>query len=292
MVYANSAWSSVANGADPDGAGPATAMGTDAFSDIASAEAAVADRGTVYMTGSFAGSDIAVNHPVTLDGQNQTTVTVPDSAQVNAFDVTADNVTIENTHITGPVSSSYLTYSWGSNISRGIAVTQGVTGFTITGDTIDNLRNDILIDGRGSTGSVTHNTIDNSKSGISVQYTDASGITISGNAEGSERQRMGGQPPPQRLLQRLDDRLEPDRHGSELQLAAVAARPLERQRRLVRFRTRPTRSRTGPWRTSLPAARTPTRAASSIPWPPSRPASTPSSPAARSPWAPGRSPRT
>ena len=49
---------------------------------------------------------------------------------------------------------------------------------------IHDLRNGILIDGR-NTGSVTGNRIENTKSGISVQYTDATGITISGNSEGS-----------------------------------------------------------------------------------------------------------
>ncbi len=45
------------------------------------------------------------------------------------------------------------------------------------------MRNGILIDGR-NTGSVTGNRIENTKSAISVQYTDGSGITMAGNSQG------------------------------------------------------------------------------------------------------------
>jgi hypothetical protein len=83
-----------------------------------------------------------------------------------------------------------LSYAWGGTITRGIFVYTGHTGFNITGNTIQGLRNNILVDGR-DTGSITNNTIDNSKSGISVQYTDAGTgntegytIDISGNKEG------------------------------------------------------------------------------------------------------------
>lgn len=190
-VYVNAAWAGTSIGTDPDGAGPATAMGTDAFSDIPSAEAAVTAGGTVYTTGSFSASDIALNKAVTVDGQNSTTVAVADAAQVNAFDLTANDITVKNLKINGPVSSSYKTYSWGSNISRGIVVSQGVTGFNITGNTIEDVRNGILIDGRNNTGSVTNNTIDNTKSAVSIQYTDGTGITLTGNGQGSNGNEWG-----------------------------------------------------------------------------------------------------
>jgi hypothetical protein len=127
--------------------------------------------------------DDTVNKSVTIDGATGAKLVVADGATSNGFDVTANNVTIEGFDIDGPVSQSYLTYPWSGNVSRGIVIENGFTNFTITNNTVQNLRNDILIDGR-NTGSVTNNTIDNSKSGISVQYTDGTGITITGNKEG------------------------------------------------------------------------------------------------------------
>lgn len=185
-VYVNSAWSSVANGDDPDGTGPATAMGTDAFSNLPDAEAALADHGTMYTKGTFDASDIALNKPFTLDGQGETELDVSaGSSPVNALDITSDDVTVTDVHIVGPAAgTSYLSFSWGSDITRGITVAQGVTGFAITNSVIEGLRNDILIDGRNSTGSVTGNTIDDSKSAISVQYTDGTGLTINDNQDG------------------------------------------------------------------------------------------------------------
>ncbi|MCX7185437.1 MAG: filamentous hemagglutinin N-terminal domain-containing protein [Nitrosospira sp.] len=120
---------------------------------------------------------------LTLAGQTGARIAVPDLAQVNGITISANNVTVSGFEIAGPVTSSYLTYPWGSNISRGIAVMNGVTGFTISNNNIHDVRNGILIDGR-NTGSVTGNLIENTKSGISVQYTDGAGITLAGNSQG------------------------------------------------------------------------------------------------------------
>ncbi len=152
-----------------------------------------ADNGTVIhvAAGNYAGNDINISKSVTLSGAPGAVITVPDGSGINGFDVHANDVTIEGFDIEGPANSSYQTYAWGSNVTRGIFIYNGVTGFSIKNNTIQNLRNDILIDGR-NTGSVTNNTIDNSKSGISVQYTDAGtgntegySIGITGNTEGA-----------------------------------------------------------------------------------------------------------
>ncbi len=47
-----------------------------------------------------------------------------------------------------------------------------------------------MIDGR-NTGSVTGNTIDNTKSAISIQYTDGTGIAITGNSQGADGNEWG-----------------------------------------------------------------------------------------------------
>ncbi|HQT82717.1 MAG TPA: hypothetical protein PLW99_01030, partial [Candidatus Paceibacterota bacterium] len=128
--------------------------------------------------------NVTISTPVILTGASGAKLVVPNVNESNGITVTANNVTIQGLDIEGPANSSYTTYAWGSINTRGIVIKNGVTGFTITNNKIENLRNDILIDGR-NTGSVTNNIIDNSKSGISVQYTDGSGITITGNSQGT-----------------------------------------------------------------------------------------------------------
>lgn len=126
---------------------------------------------------------VIINTPLTLVGDPGATLAV-NTTTVNGITVNANDVSISGLTIAGPaVGSSYMSFPWGNDVTRGIVVTNGVTNFSITDNVITSLRNDILIDGR-NTGSVTGNTIDNSKSGVSVQYTDGTGIAIAGNSEG------------------------------------------------------------------------------------------------------------
>lgn len=124
---------------------------------------------------------------LTLTGQAGAKLVVPDVAEVNGIAISANNVTVQGMEIAGPINSPYYDYyaTSRSNISRGIAVGDGITGFTIQNNNIHDVRNGILIHGRNSTGTVSNNRIENTKSGISVQYTDATGIGIAGNSEGS-----------------------------------------------------------------------------------------------------------
>ena len=120
---------------------------------------------------------------LTLTSDAGAVLDVADST--DAIWIQANDVTVSNLELTGPAAGvSYLTYGWGSNVTRGVVVKRGYTNFAITNNNIHGLRNNILIDGIDNTGSITGNTIDNSKSGISIQYTDGTGITISGNSEG------------------------------------------------------------------------------------------------------------
>lgn len=130
---------------------------------------------------------------LTLTGQAGAKLTVPDAAQVNGIAISANNVTVQGLEIAGPINAPYYQYyaTTQNNISRGIAVGDGITGFAIRNNNIHDVRNGILIHGRNSTGSVDHNTIDNTKSGISVQYTDSSGITIAANREGTNGNEWG-----------------------------------------------------------------------------------------------------
>lgn len=141
--------------------------------------------------GTFTEQVILDKANLTLSGVSGAKLVVPDAAQVNGIEIRANNVSVDGLEIAGPVDASYLTYAWGSNISRGIAVSDGITGFAIRNNDIHDVRNGILIHGRNSTGTVSNNRIENTKSGISVQYTDASGISITGNTQGSYGNEWG-----------------------------------------------------------------------------------------------------
>jgi len=123
---------------------------------------------------------------LTLTGHDGAKLAVADLARVNGIKIEANNVTVEGMEISGPVTSSYRSYNWGNNVSRGIFVGENATGFSLRNNNIHDLRNGILINGKNGTGNVvTGNRIENTKSGISVQYTGGAGIDISNNREGS-----------------------------------------------------------------------------------------------------------
>lgn len=126
---------------------------------------------------------------LTLSGQTGAKLQVADNT--DGITIAANNVAVQGLELAGPVTSSYLAYAWGSNVSRGLVVGDGITGFAIRNNNIHDVRNGILIHGRNSTGTVSNNRIENTKSGISVQYTDASGITISNNTEGTTGNEWG-----------------------------------------------------------------------------------------------------
>lgn len=164
-----------------------------------SPNARVADAVKIARTGSAGdGATVALmagehTQPIVLDKANLTLqgeagarLLVSDLAEVNGISIRANHVTVENLEIAGPVNQPYADYyaTPRPNISRGIAVADGVTGFTLRNNDLHDLRTGILVHGRNSTGSIMGNRIENTKSGISVQYTDGSGITIAGNTQG------------------------------------------------------------------------------------------------------------
>ncbi len=142
---------------------------------------------TVDVHGGAYAEQVTLNKAnMTLGGHDGAKIVVPEvvgAQQLNGISITANNVTVSGMEIAGPLSVPYLDYLWAAGITRGIAVANGVNNFTISSNNIHDVRNGILIDGR-NTGSVTGNRIENTKGAISVQYTDASGITIAGNSQG------------------------------------------------------------------------------------------------------------
>lgn len=171
-----------------------------------SPNARVADAVKIARTGSAGdGATLALmagehTQPIVLDKANLTLqgeagarLLVSDLAEVNGISIRAHHVTVENLEIAGPVNQPYVDYyaTPRANISRGIAVADGVSSFTIRNNNLHDLRTGILVHGRNSTGSITDNRIENTKSGISVQYTDGSGISIAGNTQGAEGNEWG-----------------------------------------------------------------------------------------------------
>lgn len=160
--------------------------GWDGFSAIQPALDVVGVGGLVNVAAGTYHESLNIHKALTLDGSPGAIIAVSDSgSDLNGINIWADGVTVSNLDITGPVDASYLVYDWGTNISRGIAVASDVNDFKIENNSIHDIRNGILIDGRGNSGQVSNNRIENTQSGISVQYTDAFGIDISANSEGT-----------------------------------------------------------------------------------------------------------
>jgi hypothetical protein len=160
------------------------------FATIQKALDKVSVNGTVHVaSGSYTASDLNVHTQGTkLIGDAGAKLVIPavaEGVQVNAVDIHANNVTVSGFEAySEQILDSYKVHTWTGTIQRGVAVPINVTGFTISGNNIHNVRNGILVDGQGNTGSITGNTIENTKGAISVQYTDGTGIAISGNQQG------------------------------------------------------------------------------------------------------------
>ncbi len=172
------------------GTGNLLAGGTQAMSIGSAVGAASAGAAVDVYAGTYAEQLVLNKAGLTLTGHEGAKLLVPDATEVNGISIAANNVTVTGMEIAGPVTQPWLNYAWGNNISRGIAVGNGVTGFVISNNTIHDVRNGVLIHGN-NTGSVTGNRIDNTKSAISVQYTDGNGITLTGNTQGTQGNEWG-----------------------------------------------------------------------------------------------------
>ncbi|WP_332677523.1 two-partner secretion domain-containing protein, partial [Brevundimonas sp.] len=154
-------------------------------------DVALANAGILISAGDYVGGTIINKNGLTLTGEAGARIVMPETPELNGVTIAADNVTVQGLEIVGPASAqSYLTYGW-SGITRGIFAMNGADNFTIANNNIHGVRTGILVDGRNAGGSITGNIIDNTKSGISVQYTDAGllnaegfAVNIAGNSQG------------------------------------------------------------------------------------------------------------
>ena len=96
-LYVDDDWVGLSNGTDPDGAGPATAIGTDAFGTIQAAiDVAIADDNVHVAEGTYA-ENLTIGIPLNLLGAGAATTTVEASGDLVGIDVLAgaDNVSLD-----------------------------------------------------------------------------------------------------------------------------------------------------------------------------------------------------
>jgi hypothetical protein len=167
-VYVNANWAGTAPGADPDGSGPATGFGYDAFATIQDGLNAVAAGGTVNVAaGTYAGN-VVVNKPVTLLGANYNVnpvtgtrgaETVVEPGLTSSYDtdsvfvVESSNVTIEGFTIQGSIASP------AAGQSAGLTLVSGTTAYAAAG--ISNSSNVNTGGSAGSTTDVSDLTVEN-----------------------------------------------------------------------------------------------------------------------------------
>ena len=184
-VYVNNMWVGTMPGADPDGAGPATNFGGDAFATIQDGINGVAPGGTVNVaegTHTLV-SQVNINKAnITLRGAGSDATIVKVSGTGYRFNISASGVTLEDFQIektdkTGLQNIIYLgannitirnnlifgQYVFGDGeVSRAFESPAGISGLLIEGNTIHSLRQPGYLNGSLSsptTGTIKNNTV-------------------------------------------------------------------------------------------------------------------------------------
>ncbi|MEX2008417.1 MAG: cadherin-like beta sandwich domain-containing protein [Candidatus Spechtbacterales bacterium] len=178
-LYVDPSWSSVGAGQDPDGAGPATWMGLDAFAELSDAMGKAVSGNTIHLVaGTFSG-DLTITTPnLTLTGAG----VIQGRVDVNADGFTADGVEITNPtggygFVVNGVDGFMFTggnahdvgTSYSGHSAQAVYLLGAVTNATVMGNTITNV---------GNVGTTSSNK------GVFVGDSvaaDANGVTISGN---------------------------------------------------------------------------------------------------------------
>ena len=150
-VYVDDDWTSVPNGTDPDGGGPATSMGYDAFATIQGGINGVAAGGTVIVYAGFYDEQVQISKTLALKGAKagidaRTRATANESIINNAcgpVQIMADNVVIDGFTIQGSTNPDpcYLAGIW---TNPGFSGTQG--GHQILNNIIQNNISGIELD--------------------------------------------------------------------------------------------------------------------------------------------------
>ena len=124
-VYVDDDWAALANGVDPDGAGPATAIGYDAFATIQGGVNAVATSGTVNVYAGPYVENVTINKDLTLDGVTGK-ATSPEADQIILDPASGDGITIS-----APATAVVISDITVTGAVNGI-VASGSSGLTLT----------------------------------------------------------------------------------------------------------------------------------------------------------------
>jgi parallel beta-helix repeat protein len=191
VVYVNNTWAGMTPGTDPDGAGPATAFGVDAFATIQAGVNAADAGGTVHVSAGTYSELVSVNKSVNLlgaeagvDARTRTGVpeTIVDGAlnganRTTAFYITANNVVLDGFTCRDQTDPNVF--------NAGIVMANNTSGVTVRNNIITNnvigifagsnspsLIQDNLFDGNNNSGPA---------GGAGIYSENTNGLTVDNN---------------------------------------------------------------------------------------------------------------
>ncbi len=164
-TYVDDDWASLNNGDDPDGAGPATAIGCDAFATIQAGVNAVQAGGTVHVAAGDYNEDVSLNKAVLVQGAGagQSTVSGPIGGAGATFTFASENVILDGFSITRD-GNTVAEWENPSLNFAGVAI-QGRLSGEVRNCSIYGSRTGIDIN-NSSNISVHNNLIDNNRTGM------------------------------------------------------------------------------------------------------------------------------
>lgn len=166
-VFVDDSWVGTTPGTDPDGAGPATDFGYDAFATVQNGVNGVAPNGTVNVLAGLYIEDVAINSTIYLTGAGANAVTISGAigGDVATVRVNASNVEVSGFTITRQGNNPTDWNNSGLN-SAGVAIQgQAVTGTVIFNNIITGNRTGVDVN-NSSGNTIRNNVIDSNRTGM------------------------------------------------------------------------------------------------------------------------------
>lgn len=178
VTWVDDSWTGSAPGSDPDGPGPATSFGYDAFATIQGGIDGVDGSGDVYVATGTYGEANANKAGVKIHGagvDSSIIIGSHSSGTSNTLLINASGVLVEGFTITRSGNTSAL---WASNVkNQGVSISAPGTGSTLRNCKITGNRNGIYIGQSSDGNTIYRNIIDDNRTGIHVVDNDGSVIT-------------------------------------------------------------------------------------------------------------------
>lgn len=167
ITYVDDTWAGTPLGTDPDGAGPATNFGYDAFATIQGGIDGVATGGTVNVAGGTYIETVTANKTISLIGAGAGVSTIfgPfDSGGPNTLLITASGVLVDGFTIT---RNGNTVASWATNVkNQGVNISSPATGVTLQNCLLTGNRNAIYVGQSSNNNTIRRNVIDNNRTGV------------------------------------------------------------------------------------------------------------------------------